>query len=146
MYPPTFVPHFPYINLKVCLTLWRQSMKCQSAVFQCWPHCINSFLVSPPLVSLSLDFVSSKWLNLVCLGPPGPGALGPLWPSYRKTVLPWVSVGGRAVVFRQGRNKPGKSIVFPPLGLFTCPSPKVHLSPDPHAHLQTSFKDAADSN
>lgn len=28
------------------------------------------FLVSSPLVSLSLDFVISKWLNLVWLGPP----------------------------------------------------------------------------
>ena len=32
---------------------------------------INSFLVSPSLVCLPLDFGSSEWLNLVCLGPPG---------------------------------------------------------------------------
>ena len=31
---------------------------------------INSFLVSPPLVSLPLDFVSQEWLNPFCLWAP----------------------------------------------------------------------------
>jgi len=43
---------------------------------------INSFLVSPPLLSLPLNFVSGEWQSLVCLGPPEPGALVPLFPSY----------------------------------------------------------------
>lgn len=30
---------------------------------------INYFLVPPPLDSLPLDFVTSEWLSLVCLGP-----------------------------------------------------------------------------
>lgn len=29
---------------------------------------INSFLVSPPLFSQTLDFVSCEWMNLVCVG------------------------------------------------------------------------------
>ena len=36
---------------------------------------INSFPVSPPLVSLPLGFVSVQWPNLVGLGLPEPGAL-----------------------------------------------------------------------
>lgn len=36
---------------------------------------IISFLVLPPFIFLSLDFVSGKWQNLVHLGPPGALAL-----------------------------------------------------------------------
>lgn len=39
---------------------------------------INSYLVSLSLISLTVDFVSSKWLNMVCLGPLEPGVLVPL--------------------------------------------------------------------
>lgn len=42
---------------------------------------INYFLVSPLLISLPLDFASSKWPNLVYLGPLGSGTLAPLHPS-----------------------------------------------------------------
>lgn len=45
---------------------------------------VNSFLVSPPL--LSLDFVNIKWLNLVCLGTLEPGAFAPLGPRYNPSV------------------------------------------------------------
>ena len=44
---------------------------------------INYFLVSPPLISLPSDFVSSEWLNLVYLVPLEPGALAPLHPGYK---------------------------------------------------------------
>ena len=40
----------------------------------------NSSLVSPPLRSLPLDFVSGKQLNLVCLGSSELGALAPMTP------------------------------------------------------------------
>jgi len=62
-------------------------------IFEMLVHClpgvglteINSFLVSPLLVSLPLDSVSREWVNLVCLGIPETGALAPLHPSYKKT-------------------------------------------------------------
>lgn len=38
---------------------------------------VNSFLVSPPLVSLPLDFVNGEWPNLLCLRPLEPDALAP---------------------------------------------------------------------
>lgn len=47
---------------------------------------INSFLVSPSLVSLPSDFVSSEWPNLLCLGPPRAGCLVPLRADYIQTL------------------------------------------------------------
>lgn len=47
----------------------------------------NYFLSSPPLVCLPLDFVSDKWSNLVCLGPPEPGAPAFLLPGFQGTGL-----------------------------------------------------------
>lgn len=44
---------------------------------------INSFLVSPPLVSLPLDFVRWEWLHLVCMGSLEPGAPAHLCLSYK---------------------------------------------------------------
>lgn len=43
--------------------------------------------MSPLLVSLPLDFVSGKWLNLVCLGPPEPDALVPFCRRYNLLTL-----------------------------------------------------------
>ena len=43
---------------------------------------INPFLVSPLLISLPVDFVSSEWPNLVCVVPLGPGASAPLCLGY----------------------------------------------------------------
>lgn len=64
------------------MALWTQS-----EMLVCWPPSgglgeINSFLVSPHLVSLPLDFVRGEQLNLICLGTLEPGALIPLGPSY----------------------------------------------------------------
>ena len=64
------------------MALWKQS-----EMLVCWPPSgglgeINSFLVSPHLVSLPLDFVRGEQLNLICLGTLEPGALIPLGPSY----------------------------------------------------------------
>ena len=67
-------------------------------LFYCLPSAslteINSFLVPPPVISLSLDFVSDEWPNLVCLGPLEPRAFVPLgqgyaWRKYHSIALPW---------------------------------------------------------
>lgn len=58
-------------------------------VFETFVRCVlgvghtgmNSLLGSPPLFSLPLDFVGSKWLNLVCLGRMEPDALAPCAPG-----------------------------------------------------------------
>lgn len=42
---------------------------------------INFFLILLPLISSPLDFVSSKWPDLVCLGAPETGALALLAPQ-----------------------------------------------------------------
>jgi len=78
MYPTIFDPHLPYINLEV----WTFGRDSSSSV-----GLTEINFVSPPFVSLPLDFVSSKRLDLVCLGPLEPGALVPLHPGYKEMYL-----------------------------------------------------------
>lgn len=77
---PTYLcPAFPYINLEVFEdSLWDIS----TLSSRYWPHGNNPFIVSPPLISLPLYFVSCEWSKLACLGHPEPGALVPLDLSY----------------------------------------------------------------
>lgn len=64
--PTNLVPHFPCINQGEFSALWRQ-------VFEALVHYlpsvgfteVNSFLVSPLLISLPLNFVNGEWLNLI---------------------------------------------------------------------------------
>ena len=79
MYPPTFVPYFPYINLEVFFFFTLETASGISDL--CLPGLteINSFLVSPLFISLPLDFVSDEWPNLVYLGFLEPGALLHPW-------------------------------------------------------------------
>ena len=78
--PSNFVSHFPYINLEVFPAPWTGCV----TLVHCCPSAglteIHSFLVSPPLVSLPLDFVSVAKPGL--FGAPEPGALAPLYPAY----------------------------------------------------------------
>lgn len=60
---------------------------------------INSFPVSPSLISLPWDSVSSEWPRLVCLGAPGSGACTPLRPGHED--------GHRQAKSGLRRNQPG---------------------------------------
>lgn len=89
--PPDLTAH-----LRVPTNLWSTFFFCElrsifstlKNIFEMLVHClpsvgpteINSFVVSPPLVSLPLDFISSKWPNLISLGPLQPGTIVP--PQY----------------------------------------------------------------
>lgn len=49
MYPPTLVPHFPYINLEVLSVQWRHLWNASPWSSQCGlPFFLNTFLISPP--------------------------------------------------------------------------------------------------
>lgn len=70
MYPPTFALTFPYINLG---SIFRALEVVLETLVHSLPGGglteIHSCLVSPPLTSLPLAFVSGEWWNLVPLAP-----------------------------------------------------------------------------
>lgn len=90
-----------FINLGVFSAPWRQSLNIPSPLSSGVGFTeINPFLVSPPHVSLPLDSVSGKWLDMFYLGPLEPGALAPLCPSCSPGLKPgdwifWKRIRGR---------------------------------------------------
>ena len=93
MIGPTFAAHLHVpTNLRPAFALFKlgcvlSTLETVSVTFvRCLPGIglteMNSFLVSPPLLSLPLDFPRGEWSNQVCLGSPEPAAFPPLHPSY----------------------------------------------------------------
>ena len=74
---------------------------------------MNSFLVSSPLDSLLLDFISGKYPNLICLEPLHTGVLVPLGPG--DNVNSVLSSARRMLNFRGISSSP-TAAMFPPWG------------------------------
>lgn len=81
---PTFSLHNPGSAFSTLETVSETLVRCLPGADL--PE-INHFLVSPALICLPLDFVSSEWWNLVSLGALEPAALALLLPGFQRTGL-----------------------------------------------------------
>lgn len=90
MYPPTFVPHFPYVKLEVFLALWRWPLKLYPSVFLALALLNYIPFLFYHHSSLSLWILSAaRSQTWSAWDPREPGALASQRPGYVSGTLWW---------------------------------------------------------